>query len=78
MPLKMALFNLQKYVKEGEFAAEFMLKGGLKNLVSLLERISGGMTGNSLAVGTLSHMDQKSGADVLVVCAARCPGYPRI
>ena len=50
LPLKMALFNLQKYTKEGEFVVEFMLKGGLKLLMALLERSSGGLTGNSLAV----------------------------
>lgn len=50
LPLKMALFNLQKYIKEGEFVVEFMLKGGLKLLMALLERSSGGLTGNSLAV----------------------------
>jgi len=50
LPLKMALFNLQKYIQEGEFVVEFMLKGGLKLLMALLERSSGGLTGNSLAV----------------------------
>jgi hypothetical protein len=50
LPLKMALFNLQKYIKEGEFVVEFMIKGGLKLLIGLLERRAGGLTGNSLAV----------------------------
>lgn len=50
LPLKMALFNLQKYIKEADFAVEFMLKGGLKTLVKLLERDVGGMGANSLAV----------------------------
>jgi len=50
LPLKMALFNLQKYIKEGEFVVEFMLKGGLKLLMALMERSSGGLAGNSLAV----------------------------
>lgn len=52
IPLKLALFNLQKYCKEGDFAAEFMLKGGLAVLVTLLERVHGGLSGNSLAVST--------------------------
>lgn len=50
LPLKMALFNLQKYIKEGDFAVELMLKGGLRLLIALVERVSGGLTGNSLAV----------------------------
>ncbi|WWC91077.1 uncharacterized protein L201_006018 [Kwoniella dendrophila CBS 6074] len=49
IPLKLALFNLQKYIKEEDFAVEFMLKGGMKLLVKFLERIEGGLTGNSLA-----------------------------
>ncbi|WRT69192.1 uncharacterized protein IL334_006176 [Kwoniella shivajii] len=49
IPLKLALFNLQKYIKEEEFAVEFMLKGGMKILVRFLERSEGGLTGNSLA-----------------------------
>jgi engulfment/cell motility protein 1 len=50
LPLKMALFNLQKYIKEGDFAVELMLKGGLRLLIALVERVSGGLSGNSLAV----------------------------
>lgn len=50
LPLKLALFNFQKYIKEEEFAVEFMLKGGVRTLVRLLERSHGGLTGNSLAV----------------------------
>jgi hypothetical protein len=53
LPLKMALFNLQKYIKEGDFVVEFMIKGGLRLLIALLERVSGGLTGNSLAVSEL-------------------------
>ncbi|WWC63902.1 uncharacterized protein I303_106507 [Kwoniella dejecticola CBS 10117] len=49
IPLKLALFNLQKYIKEEDFAVEFMLKGGMKMLVRLLERNEGGLSGNSLA-----------------------------
>lgn len=50
LPLKMALFNLQKYIKEGDFVVEFMIKGGLKLLIGLVERRAGGLAGNSLAV----------------------------
>lgn len=50
MPLKLALFNLQKYVKEEEFASEFLLRGGVRILVGLLEKTEGGLAGNSLAV----------------------------
>jgi hypothetical protein len=53
LSLKMALFNLQKFIKEGEFVVEFMLKGGLRLLIALLERTSGGLTGNSLAVSNM-------------------------
>ncbi|KAK8844114.1 hypothetical protein IAR55_006908 [Kwoniella newhampshirensis] len=49
IPLKLALFNLQKYIKEEDFAVEFMLKGGMRILVRFLERKEGGLTGNSLA-----------------------------
>ncbi|KAK6906154.1 hypothetical protein I203_100138 [Kwoniella mangroviensis CBS 8507] len=49
IPLKLALFNLQKYIKEEDFAVEFMLKGGMRMLVKFLERSEGGLTGNSLA-----------------------------
>nr|XP_031861447.1 uncharacterized protein CI109_003051 [Kwoniella shandongensis]KAA5528519.1 hypothetical protein CI109_003051 [Kwoniella shandongensis] len=49
IPLKLALFNLQKYIKEEDFAVEFMLKGGMRILVRFLERSEGGLTGNSLA-----------------------------
>ncbi|ORY33129.1 hypothetical protein BCR39DRAFT_521383 [Naematelia encephala] len=49
LPLKLALFNLQKYIKEEDFAVEFMLRGGMKMLVKLLEQHEGGLSGNSLA-----------------------------
>lgn len=53
LPAKLALFNLQKYIKEDDFAVEFMLKGGVKFLVDLITdegpRI---LTGNSLAVSS--------------------------
>jgi hypothetical protein len=51
IPLKLALFNLSKYVKEDDFAVEFMIRGGTKVLVALLERGDRGLTGNTLAVG---------------------------
>jgi engulfment/cell motility protein 1 len=47
--LKLALFNLQKYIKEEDFVIDFMLKGGVKMLVRLMEGDSG-LSGNSLAV----------------------------
>ncbi|KAL7421273.1 hypothetical protein Q5752_004158 [Cryptotrichosporon argae] len=49
IPPKLALFNLQKFIKEEDFAIEFMLKGGPKMLVRLIERDEGGLSGNSLA-----------------------------
>ncbi|WVQ81129.1 hypothetical protein IAT38_003251 [Cryptococcus sp. DSM 104549] len=49
IPLKLALFNLQKYIKEEEFAVEYLLRGGMKMLVRLLEKEDGGLAGNSLA-----------------------------
>ena len=61
LPLKMALFNLQKYCKEGEFASEFMIKGGLAILIALLERVAGGLTGNSLAVCSILLVVMTSG-----------------
>jgi hypothetical protein len=50
IPLKLALFNLSKYVREEDFAVEFMSRGGMGTLMRLLERKEGGLTGNSLAV----------------------------
>jgi hypothetical protein len=50
IPLKLALFNLSKYVNEEDFAVEFMLKGGVRTIMKLLEREEGGLSGNSLAV----------------------------
>jgi hypothetical protein len=47
--LKLALFNLQKYIKEEDFVVDFMLKGGVKMLLRLMEG-EGALTGNSLAV----------------------------
>jgi hypothetical protein len=71
LPLKMALFNLQKYIKEADFAVEFMLKGGLSTLVKLVERDIGGMGANSLAVSDYScgysfHLD-----GLLAICTRR-------
>ena len=56
IPLKLALFNLSKFIKEEEFAAEFMIRGGVKMLIELLERREGGLSGNSLAVTYHSPM----------------------
>ena len=50
IPLKLALFNLQKYVKEEEFSVEFMIRGGMNDLVQLLQRTENALSGNSLAV----------------------------
>ncbi|RXK38189.1 hypothetical protein M231_04563 [Tremella mesenterica] len=47
MSLKLALFNLQKYVKEDDFAVEFMLRGGVAMLVELV--CNEALSGNSLA-----------------------------
>ena len=52
IPLKLALFNLSKFVREEEFAVEFMIRGGVRLLIELLERKVGGLSGNSLAVST--------------------------
>lgn len=49
LPLKLALFNFQKFVSEEEFTAEFLLKGGMRTLVKILES-ENGLTGNALAV----------------------------
>jgi hypothetical protein len=46
---KLALFNLQKYIKEDDFAVEFMLKGGVKLLVDLIQKDDSSLTGNTLA-----------------------------
>ncbi|ALO68970.1 hypothetical protein CNF00450 [Cryptococcus deneoformans JEC21] len=48
LPLKLALFNFQKFVSEEEFTAEFLLKGGMRTLVKILES-ENGLTGNTLA-----------------------------
>lgn len=47
--LKLALFNLQKYIGEEDFVADFVSKGGVKMLVRLMAA-DGGLSGNSLAV----------------------------
>jgi hypothetical protein len=53
IPLKLALFNLQKYIKEEDFAVEFMMRGGMRMLVRMLEQDGeGGLAGNSLAVSS--------------------------
>ncbi|KIR28517.1 hypothetical protein I309_02441 [Cryptococcus deuterogattii LA55] len=48
LPLKLALFHFQKFVGEEEFAAEFLLKGGMRTLIKILD-LEGGLTGNALA-----------------------------
>nr|KIR86243.1 hypothetical protein I308_03187 [Cryptococcus tetragattii IND107] len=48
LPLKLALFNFQKFVGEEEFAAEFLLKGGMRTLIKILD-LEGGLRGNALA-----------------------------
>ncbi len=50
MPLKLALFNLQRYIGEDEFADEFVLRGGVKTIVRLVEKNEKGPAGNTLAV----------------------------
>jgi engulfment/cell motility protein 1 len=54
IPLKLALFNLSKYIHEEDFAIEFMLRGGMRTLMKLLERNESGLPGNSLAVRYLA------------------------
>ncbi|ODN81097.1 hypothetical protein L202_03192 [Cryptococcus amylolentus CBS 6039] len=50
IPLKLALFNLQKFVKEEDFSVEFLLIGGMRILIRLLGKEETGLvTGNSLA-----------------------------
>jgi hypothetical protein len=66
LPLKLALFNLQKYIKEDDFAVEFMLKGGVSLLVELVEKDGpkSTLTGNSLAyalAGIRGVMDYDNG-----------------
>ncbi len=36
VPLKLSLFHLQKFIREDEFAKEFLLRGGMRLLVELL------------------------------------------
>ncbi|WVO22443.1 uncharacterized protein IAS62_003773 [Cryptococcus decagattii] len=48
LPLKLALFNFQKFIGEEEFAAEFLLKGGMRKLIKILD-LEGGLRGNALA-----------------------------
>jgi engulfment/cell motility protein 1 len=52
--LKLALFNLQKYINEEDFVVDFMLKDGVKMLVKAMEGESG-LSGNSLAVSPFSQ-----------------------
>ncbi|GMK55300.1 hypothetical protein CspeluHIS016_0203560 [Cutaneotrichosporon spelunceum] len=66
LPLKLALFNLQKFIKEDDFAVEFMLKGGVSLLVELVEKDDEktALTGNSLAYalqGIRGVMDYDNG-----------------
>ncbi|KAI9494126.1 ELMO/CED-12 family-domain-containing protein [Zychaea mexicana] len=39
--LKIATFSLQKYLKEPEFAAEFLERGGLESLCDIIGKVSG-------------------------------------
>ncbi|ORX62215.1 hypothetical protein DM01DRAFT_1331671 [Hesseltinella vesiculosa] len=39
--LKMATFSLQKYLKEPDFAAEFLERGGLESLCEIIKKASG-------------------------------------
>ncbi|KAI9275674.1 ELMO/CED-12 family-domain-containing protein [Phascolomyces articulosus] len=39
--LKIATFSLQKYLKEPEFAAEFLDRGGLESLCDIISKVSG-------------------------------------
>jgi len=55
-PLKLALFNLSKYIKEEDFAVDFMLKGGMKALLNLLERRDDTFFGNTMAVSSCRMM----------------------
>lgn len=59
--LKLALFNLQKYIKEEDFVVDFMLKDGVKLLIRAMEN-EGGLSGNSLAVSP-SHLSE----DILLI-----------
>ncbi|CAG8778959.1 10297_t:CDS:2, partial [Acaulospora morrowiae] len=48
--LKLATFSLQKYIKEVEFADEFLKREGLKSLVGIINN----STGNTLAYALTS------------------------
>ena len=52
-PLRMTLFNLAKYIKEEQFATEFLQRDGLAELVNIIN-IS---HGNMLAVRFLLVLD---------------------
>lgn len=51
----MAMFNVQKYVHETDFAVDFILKGGVRMLVQLLER-EPPLVSNSIAVSSKSKL----------------------
>ncbi|KAG2176830.1 hypothetical protein INT44_007494 [Umbelopsis vinacea] len=62
--LKIATFSLQKYLKEPEFAKEFLERGGLQSLCDIIKTT----TGNTLAyaLNSLSAlMEHESGWDTL-------------
>ena len=44
--LRLCLFNLQKYIKEEQFATEFLARDGLKELCDIIVSVGG----NTLAV----------------------------
>lgn len=50
VPLKLAMFNVQKYIQEAEFAVDFMLKDGVRMLVGLMD-------GDRLPPNTLAVRD---------------------
>ncbi|CAG8526137.1 1084_t:CDS:2 [Racocetra fulgida] len=63
--LKLTTFSLQKYIKEVEFADEFLKKGGLKSLIEIINNSSG----NTLAYALTSMqnlMEHDHGWDDLV------------
>ncbi|KAI8093144.1 ELMO/CED-12 family-domain-containing protein [Halteromyces radiatus] len=62
--LKMATFSLQKYLKEPDFAAEFLERGGLESLCEIIKKASG----NTLAYALNSFaslMEHNTGWDSL-------------
>lgn len=76
LPLKLALFNFQKFIGEEEFAAEFLLKGGMRKLIKILD-LEGGLRGNALAVrleSTPVTLAQWPTDRTITVCPSRHKG----